>query len=364
MTFANSIFIIFLIISLLFFGFLILLLRQIKKDGRLPQEKMTTLAAILFIPSIIVFALIYKGLSGWQADIQAQKEAVAREVFVQSVYTPLADSQRTLLHDISKMKSLLSDIEALQNDHPNHADLMDTIRKQWRNGLGLLYRNYSETDKEIRLAWIAHNRLDQQDVLNKFAKKAVLLTSRTQKAEKDYQLGIREAQSDLVKNIDQARWLLTSYRKPPKSKKQRQKNQQLREKIRPFSDRTKADLLAYLESIDPRLKSELDTFQNLIQIAGQQSVVLKEYLLKNPDLKKPLTLIITKWNNLETASQEVLKHILYAIESEYIAVKLGLSLDNPAIKAMHKSMLLNIPAIVAKGIKQKKEIDQSYKITF
>lgn len=364
MTFANVTFTLFLIISLLFFGFLILLMRQIKKDGRLPQEKMTTLAAILFIPSIIVFALIYKGLSGWRSDIQAEKESVKREAFVQSVYSPLADSQRSLLHEIAKMQSLLSSVEALQNNFPNHADLINKIRNQWRTGLGLLYRNYGDTDKQIRLAWIAHNRLDQQDVLNKFAKKAVVLTSKTQKAEKDYQLSIRDAQSDLVKNIDQARRLLTSYSRPPKSKKQRQRNQQLAELIKPFSDRNKAELLDYIERIDPRLRTELNTFQSLIQAAGQQSIVLKDYLLKNPDLEKPLNLIINKWSNLETSSQEVLKHILYAIESEYIARKLGLSPVNPAIKAMHKSMLQTIPAIVAKGLKQKKEIDQSYKISF
>ena len=339
-------------------------MRQIKKDGRLPQEKMTTLAAILFIPSIIVFALIYKGISGWRADILYQQETAQRNAFITSVYPPLAESQQTLLHEISKMQGLLKSIDQLQNDFPNHAGLIDTIRDQWRKGMQHLYRNYDDTDKEVRLAWIAHNRLDQRDVLNKFAKKAVLLSSKTQKAEHDYQLSIRDAQSDLVKSIDQARRLLSSYRKLPKSKKQRQLNQQLREQIKPFSDNTRAELLRYLDSIDPRLKTQVTTLQNLIQVAGQQSVVLREYLLKNPDLEKPLNLIINQWNDLESGSQEVLKHILFAIESEYIAVKLGLSLNDPAVKAMHKSMLRTIPAIVAKGLKQKKAIDQSYRISF
>ncbi len=344
------------------FGVLVLLIRQIKKDGRLPQDKMTTLTAILFIPAIIVFALAYKGLSGWRADIQHQKEALEREQFVQGIYAPLATSQKSLMLAFSKMQKRLQDSDNMQLNYPNHAELIQKISKQWREGQRGLYSVYNETDKEVRFAWIAHNRLDQQDVLIKFSKKAVSLEERIKKSEHDYQLNILNTQSDLVRGLDSARLLLASFRNPPKSKKQRLLNQTLREEIRPFSDRSKSDLLAYLETVDPRLKAEMESFQTLIQTAAQQSVVLDKHLIKNPDLEKPLSIIINKWKALEQASQEYLKFILYAVEAEKVAIQLGLSQKNPAVQAMHKSLRLNIPAIVGKGLKQRKVIDQSYKI--
>ena len=337
-------------------------MRQIKKDGRLPQDKMTTLAAILFIPAIIIFALVYKGLSGWRADIQHQKETVEREQFVRSIYTPLAESQTSLISEFSKMRKRLQDANNLQIRHPNHAVLIQKISKQWREGQRSLYSVYDETDKEVRLAWIAHNRLDQQDVLTKFAKKAVLLEEKIKKAEHDFQLSVVNAQSDLVRGLDSARLLLSSFRSPPKSKKQRILNQELKEKIRSFSDRTKSELLVFLATIDPRLKAEMESFQKLIQIAAQKSVVLDEHLIKNPDLEKPLSVIINKWKALEQASQEYLKYILYAVEADYVADQLDLPRNKPAIQAMHKSLRLNIPAIVGKGLKQRKVIDQSYNI--
>jgi hypothetical protein len=337
-------------------------MRQIKKDGRLPQDKMTTLAAILFIPGIIVFALVYKGLSGWRADIQYEKEAMEREQFVTDIYAPLASSQKSLVSEFSKMQKRLQASGDMQLTYPNHAELVQSVSNQWREGQRSLYFVHDETDKEVRFAWIAHNRLDQQDVLTKFSKKAVLLESKIKQSERDYQLKIVNSQSDLIRGLDSARLLLASFRSPPKSKKQRLLNQALREKIRPFNDRTKSDLLDYLETIDPRLKTEMESFQILIQMAAQQSVVLDKHLIKNPDLEKPLSIIINKWKALEQASQEYLKFILYAVEAEAVAVKLGLPQKNPAIQAMHKSLRLNIPAIVGKGLKQRKVIDQSYKI--
>ena len=337
-------------------------MRQIKKDGRLAQDKVTTLTAILFIPAIIIFALFYKGLSTWRADILAEKEAIERGAFVQNVYAPLAAAQRDLVLTFSNMQQLLRDTESLQLSHPNHAHLIKTIKDQWRASQTGLYAIYTETDKEIRFAWIAHNGLDQRDVLNKFSKKAVKLEVKIKKTENDFQLAIRDAQSDLVRSIDSARHLISSYRVTPKSKKRQLANQALREKLRSFDNVTRTKLLSYLNDVDSRLKAEIDALQDLIKTSGQQSAVLEEHLVKNQDLEKPLTVIINKWKRLEANSQMQLNVIYYAIEAEYVAVKLGLSLKNPSIQAMHKSLQRNIPDIVGKALKQRKIIDQSYRI--
>jgi len=101
-----------------------MLMRQIKQDGSLPPEKMTKLAAILFIPAVIVFALVSKGITGWRADIQSEKERVEIENFVKGVYKPLASSQRSLLLSFSEMSKALKETEKLELNHPNHADLI------------------------------------------------------------------------------------------------------------------------------------------------------------------------------------------------------------------------------------------------
>ena len=362
MTFANFIFVIFLLLSLVVFAFLILLMRQIKKDGRLPAEKMSTLAGVLFIPGIIIFALIFKGITSWRAEIQNEQDLLEVESFISDVYKPLATSRQILRNNLAGMNSLLQQVESMELEHINQSDLIRRVKEQWRTAYGTLYQAYTDTDKEVRRAWIAHNTMDSEDVLGKFSQQAVLIESQIKKAEKDYQAHIYSVQDEMVKTLDNARLLLDANRIQPKSKKQIVENQALRESIRPFNDYATSELLGYLASIDARLEKDVKNLQELIRLAGQQTAILKEHLYKNPDLEKPLTKIIGDWKGLEEASKASLEQILYAIEAEFVARKLGLSPNSPAINAMHKSLLVNIPEILGKGLKQRKVIDQSYKI--
>lgn len=362
MAFANFILVVFLVVSLLVFVVLVLLLRQIKKDGRLPADKLTTLGAILFIPAILIFALVSKSISNWHSYIQMEKERVEVSQFVNSVYPPLAVSQESLVRSFAEMRSLLQQTQALEREYPNHAGLISSVTKQWNEGQSVLYDAYNNTDKEIRRAWISYNTMDQQDVLSKFSKQAVHLETDIKKAEKSYQRKVHSVQDEIIKNIDNARKLLDMNRKLPKSKKRKALNKATQEKIYTFSDRTVSNLIVFLGSIDGRLKEDVESLKKLINIAGQQSEIIRAHLIKNQDLEKPLKIIISDWKKLEADSQLQFKQIMYAVEAEYIAKKLGLSKDSPAIKAMHKSLLLNIPSIVGKVIKKRNRIDQSYKI--
>lgn len=360
MIFANFIFVVFLLISLLVFVVLVLLMRQIKKDGRLPTEKMTTLAAVLFLPAMLVFALVFKGLSNWRADIQFQKNQLEVEIFVKGAYEPLVTSQRALLTTLTEARSLLRDIEELEIDFPSHAGLIQNIKQQWSSSLSILYKTYEDTDREIRHAWIAHKTMDSRDVLAKFSKQAVHLNSTIKNAKKDYRQRIHAVQDEMIKNIDSARRLLDANRKPAKSKKQKKRNQETLSKIRHFSDRTKSTLINFLGRVDPRLREEMEALQELIRLSGQQMAKVRSYLLSNQDLEKPLAKIIVDWKALEQSSFSQMNQILFAAEAEYVALKLGLSQKSPAIQAMHKSLLLNLPNIVGKAIQKRKSINQSY----
>ena len=335
-------------------------MRQIKKDGRLPAEKMTTLAAVLFLPALLVFALVFKGISNWRSDIQFENNRVEIETFVNHAYPPLVDSQQRLLLTLQEMQALLGDIEALEMEFPSHIDLIQTIKQQWLTSQNVLYNVYETTDREIRHAWISHKTMDSRDVLAKFSKQAVQLNSNITNAKKDYRLELLGAQDGLVKNLDAARQLLDSVRKPPKSKKQRTKNAETLKKIRHFDDRTKTKLVNFLGRIDSRIQQEVEALSELIRLSGQQIAKVRAFLLKNQDLEKPLTKIMTDWKTLEQNSFTRMNQILFATEAEFIALKLGLSQNSPAIKAMHKSLRVNLPAIVGKAQKERKSIDQSY----
>ncbi len=362
LTYANFIFVVFLLLSLLVFVVLILLIRQIKKDGRLAPEKMSTLAGVLFIPSIIIFALLFKGLLDWRAEIQQQNNQIEIESFVGGVYQPLVKSRQSLRKSLNEMQGLLQEVESMGFEHPNHSDLIKRVKDQWQLGHSALYQTYSDTDKEVRRAWIAHNTMDSQDVLGKFSKQAVHIESQIKKAERDYQAHIYGVQDEMVKSLDEARKLLDANRKPAKSKKQRIINQAVGEKIQPFNSLATSELITFLSTLDARLENEVLTLQELIRLSGQQVAIMKDHLYKNRDLEKPLTKIIGDWKELEENSNASLQQVLYAVEAEFVARKLGLSPNSPAIKAIHKSLLVNIPSIVGKGLKQRKIIDQSYNI--
>jgi len=335
-------------------------MRQIKKDGRLPAEKMTTLAAVLFLPALLIFALAFKGISNWRSNIQTENNRIEMNVFVSRAYPPLVDSQQRLLITLQKMQTLLNDIEILEREFPSHADLIQTIKQKWSISQNILYKVYEDTDREIRHAWISHKTLDSRDVLAKFSKQAVKLNANITNAKKDYHSKLLSAQDDIVKNLDAARQLLDSIRKPPKSKKQKSKNANTLKRIRHFDDRTKAKLIKFLARIDERLRQEVEALSELIRLSGQQRAEVRAFLLNNQDLEKPLTKVINDWEALEQNSYKRLNQILFATEAEFIALKLGLSQNSPAIKAMHKSLLINLPAIVGKAQKERKSIDQSY----
>jgi hypothetical protein len=335
-------------------------MRQIKKDGRLPTEKMTTLAAVLFLPALLIFALAFKGISNWRSGIQSENNRVEMATFVNSAYPPLVDSQQRLLITLRKMQGLLSDVEVLEMELPSHAELIQTIKQKWIISQNILYKVYENTDREVRHAWISHKTLDSRDVLAKFSKQAVKLNSDIINAKKDYRSQLLSAQDDIVKNLDAARQLLDSIRKLSKSKKQKIKNANTLKKIRHFDDRTKANLVEFLGRIDSRLRQEVEALSELIRLSGQQIAEVRAFLLNNQDLEKPLTKVITDWKALEQNSYKRLNQILFATEAEFIALKLGLSQNSPAIKAMHKSLLINLPAIVGKAQKERKSIDQSY----
>ena len=344
------------------FILLVLLMRQIKKDGRLPQEKMTTLAAVMFIPAIIVFALLFKSTSNWRADIRQEQNRIEIESFIASVYQPLANSRTELRNNLLEMQTLIQKVESMELAHPNHFDLIRMVRQQWSLGHASLYKAYTETDKEVRRAWIAHNTMDRQDVLLKFSEQAVQIDAQIKKAQVDYQTHLYSVQGEMVKMLDQARKLLASNRITPKSKQQIAINQALREKIRPINTGMTTELLSFVGTLDMRLQDDVKTLHELIRLAGQQSAIIRDHLYKNRDLEQPLTKIITDWKTLEDKSNDGLQEIYYAIEAEYVVRRLGLTAKSPAIKAMHQTLLKTIPAIKGKGLKQKKKIDQSYSI--
>lgn len=344
------------------FILLVLLMRQIKKDGRLPQEKMTTLAAVMFIPAIIVFALLFKSTSNWRADIRQEQNRIEIESFIASVYQPLANSRTELRNNLLEIQTLIQKVESMELAHPNHFDLIRMVRQQWSLGHASLYKAYTETDKEVRRAWIAHNTMDRQDVLLKFSEQAVQIDAQIKKAQVDYQTHLYSVQGEMVKMLDQARKLLASNRITPKSKQQIAINQALREKIRPINTGMTTELLSFVGTLDMRLQDDVKTLHELIRIAGQQSAIIRDHLYKNRDLEQPLTKIITDWKTLEDKSNDGLQEIYYAIEAEYVVRRLGLTAKSPAIKAMHQTLLKAIPAIKGKGLKQKKKIDQSYSI--
>jgi len=361
LTFANFIFAVFLLLSAIVVMVLIMLIRQIRKDGNLPEEKMNTVVAVLFIPAIIIFALVFKGISDWRGEIQQQQERVEISKFVERIYSPLAVSQQSLRDSFVQMRTLLREIDELEITYPNHADMISTIRKEWSEAQIVLFDTYNNTDKEVRRAWIAHSTMDQQDVLAKFSKQAVYLEETLQKAEREYELSLHSSQDKLIKNLDSARKLIDANRKSPR-KKQRILNKELLASLQPFNDRITHDLISYIGSVDSRLKVEIETLQELIRLSGQQVSILKTHLRKNPDLEKPLTIVINRWIDLEQKNREQLKQVLYAIEAEYVARKLGLSAKSPALTAMHKSLRVNIPAMVGNALALRKSIDQSYKV--
>lgn len=348
-----------------------MLLRQIKKDGRLPTKKRNTLSVILYIPAIIIFALVFKQISDWRSDIKRQNKHAEIYNFANSVFPKLVTSQKAILEERNKMLLLLQKVQNLGVEHPNHIVLIDKIIEQWERGLKELKDAYKETDIQIRLGWISYKNGDDKGkkyVRTEFDRKAAQLYLKNQNAEKKYRNTIYSIQDKLIKSMDDARALIKANRIPPRGK-QKTRVQKIRDSIIPFSDQTVQKLISFTGEkidtqrkgkIDAQLKGKIEGLQNIIRHAAQQSILLKNDLRNNPDLAAPLQITINRWNLLERISQEKLNEILYAIEAEYIARILKLPRHDQAIRAMHSSLKKEISYIVDQAFKNYKSITQSY----
>lgn len=338
-------------------------MRQIKIDGRLPEKKRNTLGIILFVPALIIFGLLFKQLADWRTDIRSGQEQAELDKFVGYIYEPLLKSQEGIKLEQRKMQRILRDMELMGREHPNHEQLIANIVNRWYVGLQDLWVAYSKTNREIKYYWLLSRTNEGQDIKSKFSKRAIGLKTNNDKAVKKYQKIIYLIRDDLIESLDVARALLDSNRKPARKKKKREMNQFIRENIQPFNDATTAKLVEFVGRVDERLKVEVEKLQELIRKSGQQSVIIRNYLQNNPDLEAPLTITINNWVILENQSRDKLNQILYAIEAEYVAINLDLPLQDAAIRSMHRSLLKDVPLIVGKALKQKKNIDQSYNIT-
>jgi len=361
--YANAVLIAFLLVSVIIFGFLIVLVRQIKKDGQLSQDRLTRLTAFLFIPALLIFALALYGISSWRAEIRQQQNLTEIAQFVNSVYKPLATSQQALLQSIQHMRTLRNSISPLRDKHPNHAEMLKNIASEWRGSQQTLYNLHTQTDKEIRHAWISYKTMNQRDVLDKFYTKAVNLNDKINKLNRDYQIGVRGAKDELIMSIDAARRILNNQKKTKKSKKKSKKQTSNSTPIIfDFKDSTITVLLNYLSQFDIGLEIEVQRLREDIRLAQQRHEEVRLYLIDNPDLEKPLNKVLDDWVLLQTNNRTHLNRILFAIEAEYLADELGLSKNNQAIKAMHKSYKLKIPSIVGKAQKQREVLERSYNI--
>lgn len=362
--YANVVLIAFLLVSVIIFGFLIVLVRQIKKDGQLSQDRLTRLTAFLFIPALLIFALTLYGISSWRAEIKHQQNRIEIAQFVNSVYKPLAASQQSLLQSIQHMRKLRNSLAPLRDNHPNHAEMLKNIASEWRSSQQTLYNLYTQTDKEIRHAWISYKTMNRQDVLDKFYTKAVKLNDKITKLNRDYQIGVRGAKDELIMSIDTARRMLNNKKKTKKSKNKSKKQTTNNNTpiIFDFKDSTITVLLNYLSQIDIGLEIEVQRLREDIRLAQQRQEEVRLYLIDNPDLEKPLNKVLDDWVLLQTNNRTHLNRILFAIEAEYLADELGLSKKNQAIKAMHKSYKLKIPSIVGKAQKQREVLERSYNI--
>ncbi len=361
MMFANVSFILFLLLSFVIFGFLALLVRQIRRDGQLPEHKLKQLTALLFIPAILVFGLVFYGLSSWRTEIKAQQTRAEITQFVTRVYKPLADSQASLLQSAQDMRLWLDAIKRLRGEFPNHQALIMQIETEWLASQKKLFKLYADTDREIRHAWISYKTLNQQDVFDKFYTKAVHLNNTITKVNRDNQLNIRGVQDELVKSIDEARQLLKPGRKNKRRKKSK-KTDNTKLAIGGFNETTITTLLSYLASLDEGLALDIRRLQGNIRLARQRHEEVLLYLEDNPDLRQPLEKVLQGWKILQNNNQTDLNKILYALEARYIARKLGLPKNNPAMKAMRKQFKIRIPAIVEKAQKQREELERSYNI--
>lgn len=366
--FANVVLIAFLLVSAVVFSFLVLLIRQIRRNGSLPAEKLSTLTALLFIPALLVFALILYGLTNWRSDLREEKNRQEIEQFVRSVYAPLADSQHALKETITSMRESLNRFDQYHQNHPNHADLLNHVEKEWQRRFDELQQLHQATDKDIRHAWILYRTMNRQDVHDKFHTRAVQQNDKIRKVEQSYYSSVRGIQGMLLESLTRAQKVLTGkiavVSKTDAIKSQSGKRQQAKHalQIHDFNESVSTQLLDRLAQVNPELSKAVEQIRKEVLIARQKRAEVALFLDDNPDLEQPLNQVLLNWRERELANQEALNRILYALEADYLALALGLPPSHSALQKLHAALADTIPQMLQQAQSLRAVLERSYTI--
>jgi hypothetical protein len=356
-TILYGIFIIFVIALLIGWYLFIKRMRRNNPDMSIEQLFLTAVG-LLFILLFILWHIFanFEGIQwkGWDfasSGIFSSDNKEEIHNFTLKVYKPLVHSLDTVDTEISDMKTLLSDIDDLIDEHPRHASMLINAKKTWSDGLYELRKQQKEIQKRIRRAWIAHDTMNQETVDTKFSREAVKLDRRINHDLNKFRKLIIKVHAMIRDN------LASSQKQLGRRKRQTTKGTRNSPK---FTNNVTRKLLAFAKTIDAKIHQGIENLIDEIAITEQRQEKNEQHLEENKDLEEPLIKVIDYWKEAEIQDRNYLDQLLYALESALLGRKLGLKKNDYAITSMNRTLKKRIPDILKKVQKKRIAIDNSY----
>lgn len=333
------------------------LARRVRRNSNVPIERLFVLTFGLLFSIAMTFVFVNKQL--YKADHVDERGVSKMEHydFVKQVYPPLITAQNKLTHQITQLNNLQQQVLKLRGEHPQRADQLQFVYKQWLSERKELSKIKLKLDRSVRGAWIQHRTQDKAVVVSEFNRQAVdwekIISDKLEQLQ-DSQLKVN---NEMLSNVTVQNNNLSRFR--------RGKNANFATSgavfKSAFTPETTSTLLEYFDETSPDLAETFGAMGGEINIASQRGREVRNYALENPDLKPTLDKVMNNWLQLENKSIYYRDQVLHAIQGSYLAVILGTNKRENQLRRLNKKLKEKIPELHAELKKTRTSLEKSYK---
>lgn len=331
-----------LVLSIIAFVFIIRYFRSPAVTARLSQEHRALALLISLVAMAVIALILWSKVSAWKdptrqtsnANTSALNKLNEKEFdYVKRVHEPLALTYKQLEVNIESIKKLQKRINDLRLNHPNHATLLDAMKKDFQGEHQEQQKLLNSLALEVRNAIIQSETQSPSFVERKFYERAA-----------HYQHLATRAQNGLKVKFNRTATLLEKHLTIAKKNLQRgDKNRDKTLKPLDFSAYATKTIHTFIEAQDPKTAEELGQILAEIQKAKSKKNHLHTRSMNEPALRIPLEKTKKLWEDAEIKGRQFWWDVMFAGEAAYIAKQFNIPERNPAYKNIIRTLKSETP---------------------
>jgi len=285
-----------------------------------------------------------------KGEVLTAKLDEKEHAYLIAVYPPLEKSYKQLQHNIEGIDKFKVKIYRLNNEYPNHAQLLSKILAHFNQEGAEQHKLFNRVNREIRYAMIQSSTQDVAYIDKRFSERAKILNADIEKRQKKMNFVIDKTASHMEASLNEARKILTRGSSKVGGKVIEHN----------FSGETQSKLLVFLNAEDGGIYLRTEAINQEIRTAEQNKEKMRSLSMQNKDLAQPLIKTMDLWQKAEESARQHWGDLLYAVEAIYLADQLNMPDRNPAYRSLFSTLRKQSERKLARIKKRRVGVEKSF----